>query len=352
MAATQRAGTTTVGTSPAGVGTAHLDVRNLTTTIPTARGTLTVVDDVSFSVAQGECFGLVGESGSGKSMTLRSILGLVPPPGRVIAGEVLHGGRDLTTMSPRELTKVRGREIAMIVQDAVSALNPVYRIGRQIAEPMLEHRVVKGTGAARARAVSLMAKVGIPAPERRIDDFPHQFSGGMCQRVVIATALACDPGLILADEPTTALDVTIQDQILKLLVALQRDLDLSLLLVTHDMGVVAQTCQRVAVMYAGQIVELVGTEDLFRTPRHPYTAGLLNCVPRLDGPPRRLKPIPGAPPDLAAPPSGCRFHPRCPLALDACRTQRPELVEVAPGHFSRCLRHDAMTPDLWGRLDA
>jgi len=329
-----------------------LDVRSLTTTIPTARGTLTVVDDVSFAVAQGECFGLVGESGSGKSMTLRSILGLIPPPGRVTSGEVRHGGRDLVRLSQRELTRIRGREIAMIVQDAVSALNPVYRIGRQIGEPMLEHRVVKGARSARARAVALMAKVGIPAPEKRVDDFPHQFSGGMCQRVVIATALACDPGLLLADEPTTALDVTIQDQILKLLVALQRDLGLSLLLVTHDMGVVAQTCQRVAVMYAGQIVELVRTDALFRQPRHPYTAGLLNCVPRLDGPAVRLKPIPGAPPDLAAPPSGCRFHPRCPLATEACRSQRPELVEVAPGHFSRCIRHHEMPPDLWKRLDA
>ncbi len=331
---------------------AILDVRNLTTIIPTPRGNLTVVDDVSFTVDHGECFGLVGESGSGKSMTVRSILGLVPPPGRVTAGEVLHGGLDLTRVSPRALTKIRGRTIATIVQDAVSALNPVYRIGRQIAEPMLEHGIVKTRRAARARAVALMAKVGIPAPEKRVDDFPHQFSGGMCQRVVIATALACDPGLILADEPTTALDVTIQDQILKLLVALQNDLGLSLLLVTHDMGVVAQTCQRVAVMYAGQIVELVTTEDLFRKPRHPYTAGLLNCVPRLDGPTRRLKPIPGAPPNMAAPPSGCRFHPRCPLAIDACRMGRPALTEVAPGHFSRCIRQDAMTTDLWERIDA
>ncbi len=347
---------TVLGTAAGTVGPSAappiLDVRSLTTTIPTARGTLTVVDDVSFAVAQGECFGLVGESGSGKSMTLRSILGLIPPPGRVASGEVRHAGRDLVRLSQRELNRIRGREIAMIVQDAVSALNPVYRIGRQIGEPMLEHRIVKGARSARARAVALMAKVGIPAPEKRVDDFPHQFSGGMCQRVVIATALACDPGLLLADEPTTALDVTIQDQILKLLVALQRDLGLSLLLVTHDMGVVAQTCQRVAVMYAGQIVELVRTDALFRQPRHPYTAGLLNCVPRLDGPAVRLKPIPGAPPDLAAPPSGCRFHPRCPLATEACRSQRPELVEVAPGHFSRCIRHHEMPPDLWKRLDA
>jgi oligopeptide/dipeptide ABC transporter ATP-binding protein len=198
-----------------------------------------------------------------------------------------------------------------------------------------------------------MARVGIPAPERRIDDYPHQFSGGMCQRVVIAAALSCNPSLILADEPTTALDVTIQDQILKLLVALQRDLGLSLVLVTHDLAVVAQTCQRVAVMYAGQIVEMAATADLFRQPLHPYTMGLLNCVPRLDGPAnRRLTPIPGAPPDIAQPPSGCRFHPRCPLATDTCRIGKPDLTEVSPGHLSRCIRQDALTTDLWAAADA
>ncbi len=249
---------------------ALLDVQNLTTKIPTPRGTLTVVDDVSFTVERGECFGLVGESGSGKSMTVRSILGLVPHRRSASRREPSSTTAPTSPACPtRDLNAIRGRTIATIVQDAVSALNPVYRIGRQIAEPMLEHGVAKNPSAARTRAIALMAKVGIPAPEKRIDDFPHQFSGGMCQRVVIATALACDPGLILADEPTTALDVTIQDQILKLLVALQRDLGLSLLLVTHDMGVVAQTCQRVAVMYAGQIVELVATEELFRDAASP-----------------------------------------------------------------------------------
>lgn len=326
---------------------AILELRDLRTEIPTARGPLTVVEDVSFTVETGEIFGLVGESGSGKSMTVRSILGLVPPPGRVTRGEVLHDGQDLLRLSPRAMTAIRGSRIATIVQDAVTALNPVYRIGRQIAEPMLAHGVVRSRAEARSRAIQLMAKVGIPAPEKRIDDYPHQFSGGMCQRVVIAAALSCDPRVILADEPTTALDVTIQDQILRLLVALQADLGLSLLLVTHDMGVVAQTCQRVAVMYAGQIVELVRTEELFRRPRHPYTAGLLSCVPRLDGPARRLTPIPGAPPDLLRPPTGCRFHPRCPLATPACRSTRPPLLEVAPGHYSRCIRQDALQPDLW-----
>ena len=325
-----------------------LDIRHLTTQIPTPRGTLTVVDDVSFTVDAGECFGLVGESGSGKSMTIKSILGLIPTPGRVTGGAVLHDGQDLTRLSPRAMNAILGRRIATIVQDASSALNPVLRIGKQIAESMLEHGIVRTSAEARARVIDLMAKVGIPAPETRIDDYPHQFSGGMCQRVVIAAALSCNPGLILADEPTTALDVTIQDQILKLLVALQHDLGLGLVLVTHDLGVVAQTCQRVAVMYAGQIVEMAGTADLFRQPRHPYTMGLLNCVPRLDGPAdKRLTPIPGAPPDLAHPPSGCRFHPRCPLAADACRSGKPTLVEVSPGHLSRCIRQDALTADLW-----
>lgn len=332
---------------------ALLDIRNLTTQIPTPRGKLTVVDDVSFKVAAGECFGLVGESGSGKSITIKSILGLIPAPGRVTGGAVLHDGQDLTRLSPAALNLVRGRSIATIVQDASSALNPVLQIGRQIGESMVEHGIVRKGAEARARVIELMARVGIPAPERRIDDYPHQFSGGMCQRVVIAAALSCNPSLILADEPTTALDVTIQDQILKLLVALQRDLGLGLVLVTHDLGVVAQTCQRVAVMYAGQIVEIAATADLFRQPRHPYTVGLLNCVPRLDGPAnRRLAPIPGAPPDIAQPPSGCRFHPRCPLATDACRTGKPDLTEVSPGHLSRCIRQDALTTDLWEAADA
>jgi oligopeptide transport system ATP-binding protein len=326
-----------------------LRVERLTTHLPTPRGLLTVVDDVSFDVEAGECFGLVGESGSGKSMTVKSILGLVPDPGRITAGAVHLQGVDLTRLSARALADVRGKTIATIVQDAVSALNPVYRIGRQIAEPLLRHRIVRTRREARARAIDLMAQVGIPAPERRIDDYPHQFSGGMCQRVVIATALACLPSLILADEPTTALDVTIQDQILTLLRDLQRDLGLALLLVTHDMGVVAQTTQRVAVMYAGQIVELVDTPRLFAHPRHPYTLGLLACVPRLDGPNHRLTPIPGAPPDLADPPAGCRFHPRCPLASDLCRSTPPELRSVAPGHTARCHHADAVTPDLWSR---
>ena len=316
-----------------------LDIRHLTTRLPTRRGTLTVVDDVSFTLRAGECFGIVGESGSGKSMTCRSILGLVPRVGRAAAGEIGYGGRNLRTLSEPELNRIRGADIAMIVQDAITALNPVRRIGEQITEAMIDHGLARRGADARQKALELMRKVGIPDPEARLDDYPHQFSGGMCQRVVIATALAGSPRVLLADEPTTALDVTIQHQILKLLSQLQADLQLSLVLVTHDMGVVAQTCQRVAVMYGGQIVELAETAALFRSPRHPYTAGLLDCVPRAGAAIGRLRPIQGMPPDLLAPPPGCRFAPRCRLAGPECRTGAFPLREVAPGHFSACIRH-------------
>ena len=292
-----------------------LAVSNLTTQISTKRGILTAVDGVSFALQHGEILGIVGESGSGKSMTCRSILRLLPASSQVTGGTVTYRGRDLLQLPPKEFNQLRGREIAMIFQDPMAVLNPVHRVGDQLTEAMLEHGVVKSKQAAQARAVELLRKVGISAPEERLRAYPHHFSGGMCQRLVIAIALACEPAIILADEPTTALDVTIQDQILKLLVGLQHDLGLSLVLVTHDMGVVAQTCQRVAVMYAGKIVELADKVSLFTAPRHPYTQGLLNCVPRVeaDGNMRPLTPIPGAPPDLVQPPSGCRFHPRCPL---------------------------------------
>jgi peptide/nickel transport system ATP-binding protein/oligopeptide transport system ATP-binding protein len=232
----------------------------------------------------------------------------------------------------------------MIFQDPMAVLNPVLRVGDQLMEPMLEHGVAASKAEAQARATELLRLVGIPAPEQRMRDYAHQFSGGMCQRVVIAIALACRPRLILADEPTTALDVTIQDQILKLLVRLQHELQLSLLLVTHDMGVVAQTCQRVAVMYAGQIVELADKFTLFAAPRHPYTVGLLNCVPRVepDGEVRPLAPITGAPPDLVKPPSGCRFHPRCPLASDECRSGHFPLRKVGAHHYTACIKHEQL----------
>lgn len=324
---------------------AHLlDIHGLTTVIPTSRGPMTVVEDVTLTLDAGQCLGLVGESGSGKTMACQSLLGLVPVPGHTTTGHALYEGSNLVGLSDAELTRIRGREIAMIVQDAVSALNPVWRIGDQITEAMLANGIVRTRADAHDRALALMRQVGIPEPESRLEDYPHQFSGGMCQRVVIAIALACDPKLIIADEPTTALDVTVQDQILKLLIALQTDLGLGLLLVTHDMGVVAQTCHRVAVMYAGQVVELAETAELFAQPRHPYTRGLLDCMPRLDTTENasRLTPIPGIPPDLADLPLGCRFHPRCTMATDACRKDPVPLMEIAPGRLSRCLHADKL----------
>ncbi len=323
---------------------ALLAVSNLTTRIATRRGIVTIVDDVSFSIDEGECFGLVGESGSGKSMVCRSILRLPPTTPALTSGRIDFDGTDLVQLSDRALNRVCGRQIAMIVQDAIAALNPVLPVGRQIAEAMLEHGVAASRRDARTRVIALMRKVGIPSPERRIDDYPHEFSGGMCQRVVIAAALACAPRLILADEPTTALDVTIQDQILKLLAELVRELRLAVVLVTHDMGVVAQNCRRVAVMYSGRFVELAETESLFRQPLHPYSAGLLSCVPTIDAEEAttRLRPIAGSPPDMADAPEGCRFHPRCPLADEACRSGSFPLREVRPGHFSACIRHDAL----------
>jgi oligopeptide/dipeptide ABC transporter ATP-binding protein len=330
---------------------ALLEATNLTTRIATRRGVLTIVDGVSFALDEGECFGLVGESGSGKSMVCRSILRLPPTTQALMSGRIEFDGEDLLLMSDRELNRVCGRQIAMIVQDAIAALNPVLPVGKQIAEAMLEHGVAKSRGDARDRVVALMRKVGIPSPERRIDDYPHEFSGGMCQRVVIAASLACAPRVILADEPTTALDVTIQDQILKLLAELQRELRLAVLLVTHDMGVVAQNCQRVAVMYSGRFVELAETERLFQQPLHPYTAGLLSCVPTIEAQDAvaRLKPIAGSPPDLANLPQGCRFHPRCPLAVDACRRGEFPLREVRPNHFTACIRHEELagTTNIW-----
>lgn len=317
---------------------------------------MTVNDDISFTLGEGECFGLVGESGSGKSMICKSILRLPPTTRPLTSGAILFDGEDLLQMSDRALTRICGRQIAMIVQDAVAALNPVLPVGRQIGEAMLEHGVAASWADARARSIALMRKVGIPSPERRVDDYPHEFSGGMCQRVVIAAALACSPRIILADEPTTALDVTVQDQILKLLDDLRREFRLSILLVTHDMGVVAQTCQRVAVMYSGQLVEVAPVEELFHQPLHPYTAGLMSCVPDIDNPAAdgRLAPIPGGPPDLADTPLGCRFHPRCPLSVEACRSGRFPLQEVAPGRFTACARHDvlARSPNVWAAAAA
>ncbi len=319
-------------------GTKGLVVRGLTTTFDTTRGLAIAAADVDFDVAPGEVVGLVGESGSGKSVTLRSIMRLIREPGKV-SGRVEWGGRDLVAMPAEELRKVRGGEIAMIFQEPMTALNPVLPIGVQIEENLKAHTGLTGSQR-RARALELMNIVGIPAAERRLDEYPHQFSGGMRQRAMIAIALACSPKLLLADEPTTALDVTIQDQILKLLLDLRDRLAMSVVLVTHDLGVVAATCDRMAVMYAGRIVETGTVAEVFARPHHPYTRGLLGSVPRSGHSRTMLQSIDGTPPSLTALPQGCAFHPRCSFATEICRTDRPPLDLIGAGRRVACHHHE------------
>jgi oligopeptide/dipeptide ABC transporter ATP-binding protein len=299
------------------------------------------VEGVSFSVRRGEIFGIVGESGCGKSATLRALIGLLPERGVQTTGEVWFDNRNLLDLGERAMRQVRGAEISMVFQDPMTYLNPVLRIREQIEETLKQHTSL-GRAKRRARAVELMQLVGIAVPERRLREYPHQFSGGMRQRVLLAIALACSPTVLLADEPTTALDVTIQDQILKLLKRLRDELGMSIVLVSHDLGVIAQMCERVAVMYAGQVVETAPVRRLIRDPRHPYTIGLLNSLPRSDTNSRYLDPIRGAPPSLVDPPTGCRFADRCPFVLDECRTWQTSLLEAETGQFSRCLRHESL----------
>jgi oligopeptide/dipeptide ABC transporter ATP-binding protein len=315
-----------------------LTVEDLRVEIPTRRGSVHAVRGVSFRVRRGETFALVGESGSGKTMTCRAIVRLVHPPGRITAGRVVFEDRDLAHLSERELEHVRGRGVVMVFQDPMTALNPVLSVERQITEVLTDSGT---TGSRRPRAVALLRHVGIPDPERRMEAFPHQLSGGQRQRVMLAIALAREPRLLLADEPTTALDVTIQAQILRLLVTLQRELGMALILITHDLGVVYQAVDRVAVMYAGEIVELATTAELFARPSHPYTIGLIRSIPSVERR-GRLIPIPGAPPDLAALGRGCPFAPRCAWAATECLAGDVPLVPVAPKHWSRCLRIDRL----------
>jgi len=319
---------------------ALLELRDLRVEIPTPRGVVRAVDGASFRVAAGETVGLVGESGCGKSMTLRAILGLLPGPGRIVGGEVLYGGTDLLQLPKARLRALRGREISMIFQEPATALNPVVRIGDQIAEVPLA-RLGYSRRRASARAIELMRLVGISDPERRARAYPHELSGGMRQRVMIAIALSCQPKLVLCDEPTTALDVTIQDQILKLLLGLQQREGLSLVFVTHDLAVVAQTCASLAVMYAGQIVETGPIETVFREPRHPYTLALLRSVPDFENVRGSFYAIPGAPPDLVSPPSGCRFHPRCPLVQGDCVEGEFPLRPLPHARATACIHHEA-----------
>lgn len=312
-------------------------VRELRTRFSTPRGALEVVRGVSFEVAQGEVLGIVGESGSGKSVMLRSILRLLQPPTE-IRGEVLWKGENLLEVSKRRMREVTGGEISMIFQEPMSALNPVLTVGEQIFESLQEHERLRGR-AARERAVELLELVGIPSPQARLKAYPHEFSGGMRQRAMIAIALASNPQLLLADEPTTALDVTIQDQILKLLLRLRDRFGMSVVLVTHDLGVVAQTCDRVAVMYAGRFVEVAPVRDIFRAPKHAYTLGLRQSLPDSGGNRRPLTPIPGAPPDLRRLPPGCPFAPRCSYMTAACEEASPPLMRVADDHFSACIHY-------------
>jgi oligopeptide transport system ATP-binding protein len=314
-----------------------LEVTDLRTQFFTQDGVVKAVNGVSFTLNEGEALGLVGESGCGKSVSALSLMRLIPqPPGKIVSGEVKFDGRDLLKLKEDDMRKVRGNDIAMIFQDPMTSLNPVLTIGRQISEALELHKGMD-RAAARKRTIELLELVGIPAARSRVDDYPHQFSGGMRQRVMIAMALSCNPQMLIADEPTTALDVTIQAQILDLMRNLQAEHNTALMLITHDLGVVAGMTDRINVMYAGHIVETAHTEELFHNPRHPYTLGLLKSIPRLDEPRKeKLVPIEGLPPDLVDPPLGCPFQPRCPYAIERCLTENPSLEPVVPGHRIAC----------------
>ncbi|HEY7365926.1 MAG TPA: ABC transporter ATP-binding protein [Methylomirabilota bacterium] len=313
-----------------------LEVRDLKTYFFTRRGTLKAVDGVSFSLAPGETLAVVGESGSGKSVTALSLLRLVPEPaGRIIEGEILLEGQDILKLRPRDMRRIRGSRISMVLQDPMTSLNPAFSIGDQVGEAVRLHQGVGG-GELRRRVAEALSRLKIPSAESRMFDYPHQMSGGMRQRVSGAIALSCQPRLLIADEPTTSLDVTIQAQYMELLREIQERFQISIIFITHDFGIVAATAHKVAVMYAGKIVEMGTTEEIFDNPAHPYTEALLRCVPRSDRLEARLVDIPGQPPDLANLPSGCSFAPRCPKAMDRCWEAYPPEVEVSPGHVTKC----------------
>ncbi|MGJ4968169.1 ABC transporter ATP-binding protein [Bradyrhizobium sp. HKCCYLRH1073] len=300
-----------------------LSVRNLQVEFATRRGILRAIDGVSYDIAKGEVLGVVGESGAGKSVTGLAVIGLIDPPGRISGGEIQLSGLRIDNLPPEEMRKVRGKRIGMIFQDPLTSLNPLYRVGDQIIETIRTHTNLTEQQA-RKRAIDLLAEVGISAPEKRIDGYPHEFSGGMRQRVVIALALCAEPELIIADEPTTALDVSVQAQIISLIKRLGRDHGTAVMLVTHDMGVIAETCDRVAVMYAGRVAEIGPVQEVINNPLHPYAKGLMGAIPTLAGEEKRLVQIPGSMPRLSAIPPGCSFNPRCSFAFDRCRVDRPE----------------------------
>ena len=312
-----------------------LRIEDLTIHFPTEEGDVRAVNGVSLSVEAGQTLGLVGETGAGKTATALGILRLVPEPGQVESGSIIYKDRDIMTMSEKEVQDIRGNEISMIFQDPMTALNPVMTVGDQVAEVILRHQNCTKVEA-QQRMIDILGKVGI-GPDRA-SDYPHQFSGGMKQRVVIAIALACNPKLLLADEPTTALDVTIQAQVMRMINDLKREFNTSMILITHDLGIVAESCDQVAIMYAGEIVEYGSLEDIFDHTAHPYTKGLFNSIPSLDKDTERLQPIQGLMPDPANLPEGCKFHPRCPYAVEACAQQHPGMTELTPGHLCRCLR--------------
>lgn len=312
-----------------------LEINDLRTSFFTQVGEVKAVAGISFNVGLGEAIGIVGESGSGKSVTSLSIMGLLPFPGRVVGGEINFDGRNLLKLSDREMQHIRGNEISMIFQDPMTSLNPVYKIGKQIAEPLITHGKASGQEA-RKKAIEMLNLVGIPEPEKRINQYPHEFSGGMRQRVMIAMALICQPKLLIADEPTTALDVTIQAQILELMKDLREKINTSIILITHDLGVVSEVCSRIIVMYGGLIVETGSTRDIFYNPKHPYTWGLLRSIPKTNGSKQRLVPIEGQPPDLLKPPAGCPFYPRCEHAMKICVHNRPGYTQLGTVHQAAC----------------
>ncbi|MBW5468309.1 ATP-binding cassette domain-containing protein [Brevibacillus formosus] len=324
-----------------------LTIDNLRVNFKTYGGEVQAVRGVSFYVDKGETVAIVGESGCGKSVTAQAIMGLIPnPPGKIVGGKVVFEGAEISHLSKKELQGIRGTQIGMVFQDPMTALNPTMKVGTQIVEGFVRsHQVSREE--ARKRAVEMLSLVGIPDPEKRIDQYPHQFSGGMRQRVVIAIALACQPKLVIADEPTTALDVTIQAQILDLLKRLQEEQELSVVIITHDLGVVAEIAHRMVVMYAGMVVETGTVEDVFANPRHPYTWGLMRSLPRLDeGEKQRLIPIEGSPPDLFHPPVGCPFAARCDFAMEICEQQMPVTSEFGRGHQAACWLHDPRAPRI------